>query len=466
MTLVDCFKARSLELSALMLVNKIAFNPKKGYASATGTTYWSFASKLKVHLRTIKADLRRHTYEFGSCLKRTRLVNGRTRDLYISDWSDRIVERWLNDCLNLLLNKWFSRQSYAYRVTSLGLDSCQQHVAVAITPESYIIKRDITSFFYSIDQDILLGKIAEIIDSDDFLFQLLDQRIHFKYHCDGQPPVNSIIGIPFGSSLACSLANIYLTSLDRELSKLPVNYFRYADDFLIVAQSPQVALEAAAALDDGLAKLKLASKATHMLNASFQPAEGFITVNKFKHLGLEFTATGTRRLPLEKQRKIMNFVKREFDRLSGKLKRLNHDDRLKEAVNLVNGIITSRVRSAAIVDYYLKHVTDEVQLQQLDLCIATLLISTVLGKAFRYRDFKKVPFQKLRKLGLLSLRHRHRLHRHGHLRVSFLSLHNEIVADRHQMMINNRRNRIDHMRLTKKLRKSKDTTGLSTNMDQ
>lgn len=455
LTLHDCLNTRTIEFSALTFINKIAFNPRKGYTSANNETFWDFAGKLKRNITKIIDQIHSHTYKYDPCLKKTRIVHGRERDLYISTWSDKIVERWLNDCLNLLLNKWFSKNSYAYRINALGLDSCQTKIVHALTTNDYIIKRDISSYFYTINHDILISQIKNLIDPTDFLYELLLNRINFLYHTGNNNVLTATIGIPFGSSLACTLSNIHLTPLDKKMAEMPINYFRYADDFLITANDPNIAIIAAETLDNELTSLKLTSKKTHQFNISFKNHHQFKTVNKFKHLGLEYTSDKIIRLPVEKQRKILNFYKNEMERIKPRLSRLPIQDRLNIAVKEANNIIIKRIRAVAIIDYYLKHVTDDIQLKLLDLEIATIIISTILNKKFRYHDFSKISFKSLRNAGLISLRHRQKLHRHGHLKVSFLSIHNELIADRYESMLRQRRDRINHMRINKKLRKIK-----------
>jgi hypothetical protein len=120
----------------------------------------------------------------------------------------------------------------------------------------------------------------------------------------------------------------------------------------------------------------------------------------------------------------------------------------------MNDVVQDRIRSAAIIDYYLKHVNDELQLKNMDRLLAERVISCVTGKPFRKGHFRIVPFKKLRDMGLISLLHRSRLHRHGHLRVSFLSMHNELLHKRHLETIKRREERINHMKMGRKIRKA------------
>src|SRR5581483_6299943 len=106
----------------------------------------------------------------------------------------------------------------------------------------YVIKRDIADYFASVDHHVLLGKLAELIDPGDYLFRLLEQRTRFWYNENGHMR-QAALGIPFGTAIACLFANIYLTDLDREIEGIAgVNYFRYADDILLLSHDREAAM--------------------------------------------------------------------------------------------------------------------------------------------------------------------------------------------------------------------------------
>ena len=204
-TFDDCLKAQSVEESALYFINKITFDYRKGYTkSHDDEDYWNFAANLKHEINKIKSGLNNKKFEFSPCLKITRkMKSNKIRDIYISTWGDKIVERWLNDCLNKLLNNWFSGHSYAYRLEKLGIDDCQNKISKIINHKSCIAKRDITSYFYSIDHYRLLDKIKNLVDENDYLFDLIMQRVRFKY-VEDDTVKDSVVGIPFGTAIACT----------------------------------------------------------------------------------------------------------------------------------------------------------------------------------------------------------------------------------------------------------------------
>lgn len=441
----NCFKVYSIDKSALYVANKIAFDKGKGYSTSwDGQTYWDFAHNLD----RITFDL--SSYEFSPLLELNKRIKWKHRKLYISTWRDKIVETFLHKSLNKLLSNWFSENSYAYRSNKSSINLCQQNIINNIG--NYIIKRDIKDYFYSIDHQILLEKLAYIIDTNDRLFTLLRQRIEFNYYNDDCLQ-QSQIGLPFGSPIACVLANIFLTDLDHKLSK-SVNYYRYADDFLIMGNDVQQVLSAAQLLSDEIKKLNLTLHPNKTDNFSFYEQDGFVNINKFKYLGLEHTKSGLVRLPVEKKRKLINIFKRALESVRSKCKKANNiDDKLRLAIDAINVATLKRIRYVAIIDYYIYHITDENQLKTMDLEIAQLVIAFVLNKRFRKKDFKVIPFKKLRDFGLVSLLYKNRLYRDKSIRIPFLSIYNKMLINMHLESVKRRIDRVNQMRMIKKLAK-------------
>lgn len=121
----------------------------------------------------------------------------------------------------------------------------------------YVVKRDISDYFASIDHELLLRELASLFDPADYLYRLLGQRVRFLYKEGGSLQTASR-GIPFGTSIACLLANIYLTEMDRELESIPgLHYFRYADDLLLLCANRETAAHAAQRLEFLLSRLRL-----------------------------------------------------------------------------------------------------------------------------------------------------------------------------------------------------------------
>ena len=50
----------------------------------------------------------------------------------------------------------------------------------------YVMKRDISDFFASIDHAVLLGKLKKFIEPGGYLFELLSDSVRFSYQDDGE----------------------------------------------------------------------------------------------------------------------------------------------------------------------------------------------------------------------------------------------------------------------------------------
>ena len=455
-TLSDCLNECNIELSALDVINKLVFRPRKAYTTSTeGETYFEFGSHVTSKVKKLVRAVKSRRFKFKPSKRiRKKTKPTKIRDIYLSNWEDKIIETWLNDSLNILLDNWFSNNSFAYRTRGFGLDNCQHKITKIFSENRYYAKRDIRNYFYSIDHSILLQQLSDLIDPEDYLYRLVRQKIEFEYE-DRNGLKTAEVGIPFGSALACTLSNIFLTDLDKEMDNFDITYFRYADDILIVGATPEVVKKAADHFDTRVKERNLELKPSHTEDMSFEEHADFNKITKFKYLGLEYMYDGTVRLSVEKQRKIMNLFKREMKSKETALKKLKSvDSKLAILIPAINDVVKDRIRSAAIIDYYLKHVNDELQLKNMDRLLAERTISCITGKPFRKGHFRIVSFQKLRNMGLISLLHRARLHRHGHLRVSFLSMHNELLHKRHQETLSRREERINHMKMGRKIRKA------------
>jgi hypothetical protein len=340
--------------------------------------------------------------------------NGKHRTLYIAPWEERIVDLLLYRILTGNLQDWFSPNSYAYREQWYGLDRCQTRIARLLRDRGgplYAVKRDISRYFDSVNHDVLLSQLKELVEPHDYLFRLLEQRVSFAYREEAEEH-RAMVGIPFGTAIACAFANVYLTPLDRAVEALPsVRYFRYADDIIAFAPDESTALEARARTNSLLDALKLKTKPSHELDIAIgdERSATFHPVQSLRHLGLQFAEDGNVSLSRDKSRKIQNLFRYAFRRAQKRWKR--EQDPLKRAAMLtqIAGETLERgVRNVAIVDYYLKHVTDEDRLRAIDRWLAEEVLANVFG-GHKKKHFQRISFAKLRSMGLPSVVHRRRL---------------------------------------------------------
>jgi hypothetical protein len=423
----EVYQEADLYKAALRVYTKPLFQWRKALSTSTdGHTLYDLAAHGLRTLDALHRSLVHEKFEFRPALALKYNFNGKHRTLYISPWEERIVDLLLYRALTRQLHGWFSPHSYAYRDRTFGLDRCQARIAGILRTEHrpiYLIKRDITDYFGSVDHASLLDTLARMVERDDYFFRLLEQRVRFLFH-DASGNHQAQVGIPFGAPIACVLANIVLTELDRAIERIPqVHYFRYADDFLILSPARGAALQAGETLAQGIAAIHLrfkdAARADLVVGGAAPPETVFAAAREFRHLGLLFRAGGGVALSRDKSRKIQNLFRFAFRRAQRRWRKpADPAARVKALVEIARDTIEQGVRNVAILDYYLKHVDDERQLRLLDRWLAEEVLSRAFG-GHRKGHFRKISFDRLRALGLPSLRHRRRLILRGRIESSF-----------------------------------------------
>jgi hypothetical protein len=427
----DLYSEAELYRAALRVYTKPLFQWRKALStSIDGKTLYDFAAHGLRGLDSLHRSLERQEFRFRPAVALHHNFNGKQRTLYISPWEERIADLMLYRVLNRKLHNWFSPNCYAYRDSNFSLDRCQSQIAAAVrsAPGAYLIKRDISDYFASVNHRILLAQLAELIDPADYLFQLLTQRIRFRYQQEGRVQ-RAEVGIPFGAAIACLFANVYLTSMDRLIERIPgISYFRYADDILLLAPCRELALSARETLETSLAELNLGMKASHSIDLALSPTSCsqshsddpiFAPAVEFRHLGLLFRADGTVALSRDKLRKIQNLFRFAFRRGRRRWRKIADSQQKTAAlIALATEAIDKGLRNVAILDYYLKHVNDHEQLRLLDRWLAEEVLASVFG-GHKKGHFRRISFARLRQMGLPSLVHRQRLILRGEIESPF-----------------------------------------------
>ena len=175
-------------------------------------------------------------------------LNGKLRPLGIPTVMDKIVQQGLKKIVEAIYEPIFKDFSYGFRPNR----SCHQalkavHTMVVTKPINWIIDVDIKGFFDNVDHQIMIDCLNQKINDKNF------RSIIIKFLKAGIIETGKYKktekGTPQGGILSPVLANIYLHYVldlwfDIVLKKEITGYtemIRYADDFLIGAQTKQEA---------------------------------------------------------------------------------------------------------------------------------------------------------------------------------------------------------------------------------
>ena len=186
------------------------------------------------------------------------------REIRAAPYRDRVVHHAICAELEPLLERYLIHDTYACRVgkgTHRALDRLQHFLRGG----EWVAKVDVRKYFFSIDHEILLGRLRRMIDDERFmglLEQLLatyDAGPGFAFAARALPDLLRPRGLPIGNLTSQLLANFFLEPVDRFIKEeLKVRrYLRYMDDLVIVAPTRSTAAEWLEAVRSRLRGLRL-----------------------------------------------------------------------------------------------------------------------------------------------------------------------------------------------------------------
>lgn len=215
------------------------------------------------YIMTTMRELEEGSYEVGK-YRQFEIYEPKKRMIQSLPFKDRIVQQWyVEEFIKPIFIPTFIIDSYAClegRGVHNGVRKLNRYMYNygKKYPDMYILKCDISKFFYSIHKQKLYSLIKRKVKDKDFL-NLTRMLI---YH-DKNP-----VGIPIGNYTSQYFANIYLNTLDHYVKeKMKVKcYVRYMDDFILLLENKEKAKQALAEIREFLEKelqLKLNQKTNY-----------------------------------------------------------------------------------------------------------------------------------------------------------------------------------------------------------
>ena len=202
----------------------------------------------------IKRRLETKTYEVSPYRQFT-IYEPKERIIKACSFQDKIVQHSI--CDNVLLPRLkteFIQTNYAGQLnkgTLYGLNCLKAQMQLAYYKYGYncwIIKADISKFFYNINHD-KLKDIVRYFTNDDGIYWLCEKFIDST---EGK-------GLPLGNQISQVFALLYLSGLDHFVTgELGVKYYgRYMDDFYLIVETKEYAKDCLNALYEFVHSLDL-----------------------------------------------------------------------------------------------------------------------------------------------------------------------------------------------------------------
>ena len=294
-----------------------------------GVSKESYGANLQQNLKSLVSRLKAMSYISGDIRSveiRKEGSGNKTRNLGISNFEDKIVQKMMQKVLESIYEPIFLTSSFGFR-SGIGahdaIRALDKHLNSNVV--ECVIDIDLANFFGTIDRKLLLEILQERIQ-DKKLLRYIQRMFKAGILSKGELIMGEE-GIVMGSVCSPILANIFahyvidkwFKDIVKNHCKGTVELFRYCDDGVICCQYKEDATRIKTALVGRLAKynLSLNEEKTKIVNFSKAGYKSKIKQGGFDFLGFTFYLGKSRR------GYIISKVKTSAKRMSSKLKKVN-----------------------------------------------------------------------------------------------------------------------------------------------
>jgi RNA-directed DNA polymerase len=198
-----------------------------------------------------------------------KLGSKESRPLGVPRVEDRVVQMALRNVIEPIFEHTFAQHSYGFRPGRGAKDALREVDQLLKNGGTWIVDADIKGYFDHIPQDTLLSRVAEHV-ADGAVLELIQRFLKQGVMESGKGWQPTETGTPQGAVISPLLANIYLNPLDHLMAQEGFKMVRYADDFVILCESPEAAQRALERVRQWMAEagLNLHPTKTRIVNAA------------------------------------------------------------------------------------------------------------------------------------------------------------------------------------------------------
>ena len=174
----------------------------------------------------------------GFSIPKKTLINkkaGKKRVVYTFSENENYVLK----LISFLLKDYdhiFTPNLYSFRKNTGVKKAVDNILRIRNLDNMYVFKIDISNYFNSVDIQILLPMLKDVLCEDETLYRFFETLLSNPYAQYEDEIIKEEKGIMAGVPVSAFLANLYLKDLDRYFFEKGIPYMRYSDDILVFAK--------------------------------------------------------------------------------------------------------------------------------------------------------------------------------------------------------------------------------------
>jgi RNA-directed DNA polymerase len=249
----------------------------RGAAGIDKVSIHMFQENLDANLEALKQELKTGTF-VPKPLRRVWIAKDakgtKLRPLGIPAVKDRVAQEVIRRLLEPIFEPLFHDCSFGFRPKRSCHKAIERVLSFHQQGFRVTLDADIAGFFDNIPHKLIVSAVAEEV-ADGNILRLLEKFLAAGVMENGvfKP---TTIGTPQGGVISPLLANIVLNKLDWRLEEQGYRFVRYADDFVVVCETPQQANAALTFVELVMTELGLALSPEKTKIASYGKGYDFL----------------------------------------------------------------------------------------------------------------------------------------------------------------------------------------------
>jgi RNA-directed DNA polymerase len=249
----------------------------RGAAGIDKVSIQMFQENLDANLEALKQELKTGTF-VPKPLRRVWIAKDakgtKLRPLGIPAVKDRVAQEVIRRLLEPIFEPLFHDCSFGFRPKRSCHKAIERVLSFHQQGFRVTLDADIAGFFDNIPHKLIVSAVAEEV-ADGNILRLLEKFLAAGVMENGvfKP---TTIGTPQGGVISPLLANIVLNKLDWRLEEQGYRFVRYADDFVVVCETPQQANAALTFVELVMTELGLALSPEKTKIASYGKGYDFL----------------------------------------------------------------------------------------------------------------------------------------------------------------------------------------------